>query len=288
MMTMLQLLTERFLHSLREYARTQHKDFHFCRLAPGDDLAIALMRHEHYLCSILDVKLGATILNVGSGTGDIAIELARYVEAHVVGVDQSPARVEYALARVREASLSQMITFKCGSIYEMSRSSFEQEFDVIYAIESLKQGAPSFDDAYRHLAGLLKHGGKVGIIEWCWTALFDASNAEHCRLAHIIETSANLPRRPPGSRTIEAACSALERAGLRLKHHEDLASRADKIPWYAPLERAIADTGVAWTDTTEDLYPMFGGLSRETAVILVQAAKWRLFTPLALFVAEKA
>ena len=58
--------------------------------------------------------------------------------------------------------------------------------------------------------------------------------------------------------------------------------------WYAPLERALGDGRAMWErkDKEEtgqeehalhaeeaELYPLFGGLTREEAVVIVQAAK---------------
>lgn len=68
-------------------------EFHFCRIFPGDELHLSLTRHEHYLCSMLGIKSGITVLNIGSGVGDIAMELVRYADVNVVGVDASYKKV---------------------------------------------------------------------------------------------------------------------------------------------------------------------------------------------------
>ena len=103
---------------------------------------------------------------------------------------------------------------------------------------------------------------------------------------------------------MQVAGAALENAGFTIQRTEDLGARADKIPWYAPLEKAISDSTAPWSRSEEELFPMFGGLSRTTATVISQAAKWRvsralvsvpavvftrvqLFTPLAVFVAQK-
>lgn len=105
-------------------------DFHFCRIFTGDEIHLALTRHQHYLCSMLGLRPGMTVLNIGSGIGDIALELVRYANVTVVGVDSDDAKViaypwltviadlhhqvQYATNRIREAGLSHKISFIHG------------------------------------------------------------------------------------------------------------------------------------------------------------------------------
>lgn len=69
------------------------KDFHFCRLFPGDDFSVSLARHEHYLCSRLQLRPGNNVLLIGCGSGDIAFELLNYAGVDVVGIDEDPEKV---------------------------------------------------------------------------------------------------------------------------------------------------------------------------------------------------
>lgn len=75
---------------------------------------------------------------------------------------------------------------------------------------------------------------------------------------------------------MQAAYAALEHAGFSVTHYEDLASRADRIPWYSPLERAISDANAHWDSDENALCPLFGGLSKDGATVIVQAAKWKV------------
>ena len=84
---MLNYIAARLHPRLWPQDRSLPKDFHFCRLFAGDDFHLSLTRHEHYLCSMLGLKPGMSVLNVGSGIGDIAVELVRYADVTVVGVD---------------------------------------------------------------------------------------------------------------------------------------------------------------------------------------------------------
>lgn len=235
---------------------------------------------------MLGVKPGLTILNIGSGTGDIAMELARYADVNVVGVEANHSRVQHAIRRVQDARLSHKITFIHASLDELLQRFSASSFDMILAVESLK-GACSFDSIYGDLSRLLKSGGKIGIVEWCWTASFNPAIPDHRRLAAVMESSSHLSEREPDGRSIHAASTALSNAGLAILHAEDLSTRHDRIPWYAPLEKAVSDSRAPWSCSEGELFPMFGGLSRNTAIVIIEAAKWGLFTPLALFVAQK-
>ena len=71
----------------------QPMDFHFCRIFPEDTYPLSVARHEHYLCTRLDLRRGANVLQIGSGTGAVALELARYADVNVVGVEADLEKV---------------------------------------------------------------------------------------------------------------------------------------------------------------------------------------------------
>ena len=68
-------------------------DFHFCRVSRGDALYNALTRHEHYLFARLRLQAGMRVLQVGSGRGTIAAELANFCDVEVVGVEANYTEV---------------------------------------------------------------------------------------------------------------------------------------------------------------------------------------------------
>ncbi|KAJ3551400.1 hypothetical protein NM688_g4724 [Phlebia brevispora] len=250
-----------------------------------DDLPMSLSRHEHYVCAMLQMKPGLKVLLIGSGNGDVAMELVRYADVDVVGVDFDIAKVRCATARVKAANLSHRIEFRLATLERLSSLFPPSSFDVVYAIESLK-AATGFESIYHDICALLKPGGKAGIVEWCWTAKFDTNNIDHLRLAELIESTAGLPHRAPRDRSINTACDALQNAGMTVMLCEDLGAKTDRISWFAPLEKALSDSRLLWSDG-ETISPIFGGMTRITASAIVQAAKYKLFTPMALFIAQK-
>ncbi len=89
-----------YQYSGRDASSAKRRDFHFCRLYPGDDFATSLSRHEHYLCLKLKVKPGDTVLVVGCGTGDALFELVHYADVNVVGFDEDHEKVRLAEERL--------------------------------------------------------------------------------------------------------------------------------------------------------------------------------------------
>ncbi|CAL1711126.1 unnamed protein product [Somion occarium] len=257
---------------------------HFCRLFSGDELSVSLARHEHYLCGKLRLKPGMTVLHIGSGTGTIAVELVRFSNVKVVGVETDREKIMSAIARAEQLHMSDRLSFiKVDSYSELSSMLPSESFDIVYAVESLRH-APSFSDVYSEMCRMLKPGGKLGIYEWCWSAMFDPSDPEHGRFTEVFEATIGLPQRDPNGRSIAAAITAIELCGMQVLLHEDLAEKQNYIPWYSILEKALSDP---FQSSDEAFGQQFFSLSRSAAYLLIQSAKSKLFTPMALFVAQR-
>src|SRR6266508_3407947 len=63
-------------------------------------------RWRRFLISRLDAGPGQSVLDVATGTGAVAIELAQQKGCEVVGVDQSPEMLAEAKRRVAAAGLA--------------------------------------------------------------------------------------------------------------------------------------------------------------------------------------
>ncbi|KAI0092379.1 sterol 24-C-methyltransferase [Irpex rosettiformis] len=273
-------------------ALSHHRtDFHFCRTYPGDDFSTSLSRHEHYLCLRLRLKPGDRVLVVGCGTGDVVFELVHYADVDVVGFDQDEGKIDQARRRAEGANLEAQRN-DLASYFE------RDSFDYVYSVEGFRS-ATSFDSVYQQIHTLLKPGGRTGITDWCFTPSFTPINStDHHRLSTLLAHTARLFPRPPQDRTISAAHTSLRLAGLHLEEFDDLAGRGTgrEVEWYGVLERALRDPMMAMSANAGDLdnseeegdvwYETFG-FSREAAVVIVEAGKRKLFTPMALFIASK-
>ena len=92
----------------------------FERIAPRYDLLNSVMSGgRHHAWRRLAVKLAApprdgTVLDVGCGTGDLSLELARHPLRRVVGVDLAPGMVERGLRKVARRASAERVQLGLG------------------------------------------------------------------------------------------------------------------------------------------------------------------------------
>ncbi len=157
---------------------------------------------------------GSTALDVATGTGDLAVELARR-GAEVTGMDFAPAMLE--LARRKAPGLA----FEEGDALELRHA--DASFDAV----TVGFGARNFSDLDRGLAEMArvaKPGGRVVVLEittpqkpplsWFFRAWFDTVVPALGRLAGDPDAYTYLPssvRRFPGPEELAARMAA---AGL--------------------------------------------------------------------------
>ncbi|MFH1117084.1 MAG: ubiquinone/menaquinone biosynthesis methyltransferase [Pseudomonadota bacterium] len=71
--------------------------------------------------SRLALMLGSTYLDVGCGTGDMALEIIRQApESRVVGIDPSEGMLEIGRTKVRQAGLEHAITLQKGDVLNLT------------------------------------------------------------------------------------------------------------------------------------------------------------------------
>ena len=157
---------------------------------------------------------GSTALDVATGTGDLAVELARR-GAEVTGMDFAPAML--ALARKKAPGL----TFEEGDALELRYN--DASFDAV----TVGFGARNFSDldhGLAEMARVTKPGGRVVVLEittpqkpplsWFFRAWFDTVVPALGRLAGDPDAYTYLPssvRRFPGPEELAARMAA---AGL--------------------------------------------------------------------------
>ncbi len=104
-----------------------------------------------------------TILDIATGTGDLAIAMAKATNAKITGFDLSAGMLEVGRKKVKDESLENRIEMIQGDAENMPFE--DNSFDVITVafgvrnFENLKKG---LDDIYR----VLKPGGKFLILEF--------------------------------------------------------------------------------------------------------------------------
>ena len=78
----------------------------------------------------LHLAAGMTVLDVGSGLGGPARQVARGTGAAVVGVDITPAYVDAALELTRAAGLAEQVSFFCGDLAALDQAGFDAAYTM--------------------------------------------------------------------------------------------------------------------------------------------------------------
>lgn len=158
---------------------------HFAAFKPDEDRPQALASLQRMLIDEADLRPGAAALDVGCGTGDVALAVASASGAHVTGIDLVPRHVERARARSAEQGLEVRTTFLLADATAMHFP--DASFDCVYAIESAYHAA---DKArfYRECARVLRPGGRFSGTDW-----LRGEPAEHDQLVAAVQTHFAIP-----------------------------------------------------------------------------------------------
>lgn len=147
-------------------ARSPYVRHLFARIATRYDLLNDLMtagwhRRWKRLTAQAARPAGAVALDVGTGTGDLALELARHGARRVVGADMVPAMVALARAKATQRGATG-IRFLIGDALDLPFP--DQTFDCLtsgFLVRNVADPALAFAEMYR----VLKPGGRVVCLE---------------------------------------------------------------------------------------------------------------------------
>ena len=200
-----------------------------CDPAPGEEvividpkMAFGVGSHPTTALSLRFLRglcAGARVLDVGTGTGILAIAAARWGAREVVAVDTDPAAVENALESVRRNREARRVRILRGSAAEAAGT-----FDVAVAnllSSELARVMPSLPRGWRRAATLIVSG---------------FLREEEGAIRALIEERGFRPR--PGSGRGNGAPSA--RGGIRFILHEAVIGRLHARRELA-LERGVVD-----------------------------------------------
>ncbi len=180
---------------------------------PGESLEVASRRKLERICTKLDLKPGMRVVEIGTGWGGFALHAAKHHDVHVTTTTISQEQFDLALARVREAGLSDRISVVMHDFRDL-----EGRYDRLVSIEMVEAiGAKLLDAYFAKLAQLLADDG---------LALVQAITIEDHRYQQALESVDFIKRHVfPGCfiPSISAMLASLARASnLRLTHLEDI------------------------------------------------------------------
>jgi len=153
------LLSPRTRHALRLFAGVPRSyDRMSSVLSFGLD-----PRWRRFMVSRLSVPPGGSVLDVATGTGAVALELAAQADASIVGLDQSEPMLRRALERTADAGLSRRVRFVLGRAERLPFS--DERFDAVsftYLLRYVDDPAATLAE----LARVLKPGGTLASLEF--------------------------------------------------------------------------------------------------------------------------
>ncbi|PQO41147.1 class I SAM-dependent methyltransferase [Blastopirellula marina] len=145
--------------------------------------------------SVLDVQEGETVLEIGYGTGNSVLELAKSVgpTGQVLGIDISKGMQEVARKKVKEAGFKDTVSLLIGAVPPLP---FEDDsFDVVTMSFTLElfplETIPTVLDECRRV---LKPGGRLGVVSMATVEEGDKKSAlektyiwMHTHFPHIVD-----------------------------------------------------------------------------------------------------
>jgi len=109
------------------------------------------------LLELVELRAEDAVIEVGAGTGTLAIEIGRRVR-RVLGIDHSLDMVQQAKANARAAE-STNVTFEVADLLDYDAGDV---FDVVLSNSTMHWILPE-DRAYQQLYRLLRRGGRLGV-----------------------------------------------------------------------------------------------------------------------------
>lgn len=125
--------------------------------SPSDTLEQAQRHRMSVLIDKLDLSPEHHVLEIGSGWGGFAIEMARQRGCRVTSITVSREQLELARQRVRDAGLEDRVSIEFCDYRDAAGA-----YDRVVSIEMLEAvGHEHFDDYFASIHRVLKPGGRV-------------------------------------------------------------------------------------------------------------------------------
>ena len=118
-------LYELFLDSKRQYSCAYFKN-------ENDDLETAQTNKIKHIIKKLNLKPNQRVLDIGSGWGSLAIEIAKESQCEVVGITLSENQLEYSKKIAKELNLENQVEFRL-----MDYRQLDEKFDRVVSVGML-------------------------------------------------------------------------------------------------------------------------------------------------------
>ena len=204
--------------------------FHFSPRRPGERLAAAQRRHEEGVGSLLRLRPGMRVADVGCGVGGPLATIAKSSGASIVGLNNNAHQIARGERMLRKAGLAERCGFLQADFMDVPLP--DGHFDAAYSFDAICH-APDTAMLFREVFRLLRPGGEIAAVDWCLTEQFDEGNARHRDVRVRIERG----NATPDLLTTSAQVAAVETAGFEVLSGTDQAATSHvRTPWYMSLQ----------------------------------------------------
>ena len=157
-------LYDLFLDSKRQYSCAYFKN-------ENDSLETAQNNKIDHIIKKLNLKPNQKVLDIGSGWGSLAIEIAKKTQCQVLGITLSESQFEYSKKKAKEMNMDNQVEFRLCDYREV-----KEKFDRIVSV------------------GMFEHVGRK-FYRTFFKKMYDILNKDGIALLHTIG-SVNPPRQP--------------------------------------------------------------------------------------------
>ncbi len=141
-------LYDLFLDPKRQYSCAYFKD-------ENDSLEVAQNNKIQHIIKKLNIKPNQKVLDIGSGWGSLAIDIAKAANCEVTGITLSDNQLKYANQKAKEMNLDNQVKFKLMDYRELN-----EKFDRIVSVGMFEHvGRKFYKKFFNQVEKLLKEDG---------------------------------------------------------------------------------------------------------------------------------
>ena len=137
-----------FLDQKRQYSCAYFKN-------DNDSLETAQNNKINHIIKKLNIKPNQKVLDIGSGWGSLAIDIAKTANCEVTGITLSENQLKYSVAKAKEMNLENQVSFRLMDYREL-----DEKFDRVVSVGMFEHvGRKFYNKFFREVHKLLKNDG---------------------------------------------------------------------------------------------------------------------------------
>ncbi len=170
------------------------------------------------------------ILDVATGTGDLAIELAKMPVKKIIGIDIAKDMLEIGRKKVQKKGLSEIIELEPGDSENIHYP--DNHFDAITVAFGVRN-YENLEKGLREMCRVLKPGKKAAILEFSKPAAFPMKNLYQFYFSHILPFIGRMVSKDPEAYTY------LPQSVAHFPENRDFLSVLEKAGFNNPVQKRL-------------------------------------------------